>query len=200
MSGGRPIGTKTRGITFQDSLELCSDWDTLSQSVNLAPDLLSACAGRMQQQRTFDKKSLGVGVCYGCGHVLWSNVDGAHTFLANKPSNMSRDDAPASAYLRAVPNCSLSFEYTERGNSTKERWYCCSHCRSGSVPTEQHVGHIFGESVSDVKPVLEWDMSMPKPIKALCNIYETGQVSLCGLFSTTVKKALIHVPVPALAR
>ena len=50
-------------------------------------------------------------MCYNCGHVLWSTVDGAHTFLVDKPSNMTREDAPASAYLRAVPNCSLSFVY-----------------------------------------------------------------------------------------
>ena len=47
----------------------------------------------------FDRKSLGVGVCYNCGHVLWSTVDDAHTFLVDKPSNMTREDAPASAYL-----------------------------------------------------------------------------------------------------
>ena len=38
------------------------------------------------------------------------------------------------------------------------------------------------------KPVLLWDMTMPQPIQALCNKYETGMVSLCGLFSDTVKK------------
>ena len=165
-----------------------TDWDI--SAVNLLdPDLLNACAGRIRQQRTFDLKPLGVDVCYGCGHVLWSNIDGAHTFLVDKPSNMTRDDAPASAYLRAVPNCTLSFEYTERGNSTKERWYCCGHCKTITVPTEQHVGRIFGDIVSDVKPVLEWDVAMPKPIKALCNKYETSMVSLCGLFSNAIMKA-----------
>ena len=43
--------------------------------------------------------------------------------------------------------------------------------------------------MSDMKPVLLWDMTMPEPINALCNKYETGMVSLCGLFSDTVKKA-----------
>ena len=106
-------------------------------------------------QRTFDRKSLGVGVCFMCGHVLWSSVDGAHTFLVNKPRNMTKDDAPASAYLRAVPNCTLTFQYSERGNSTKERWYCCSHCKAATVPTEMHVGHVFGESESDVRLVMD---------------------------------------------
>ena len=109
--------------------------------------------------------------------------------IVDKPSNITRDDAPASAYLRAVPNCTLTFEYKERGTSTKERWYCCSHCKSATVPTEMHVGSVFGDSESDVKPVSEWDMSIPGPVKALCDKYETGQVSLCGLFSDTVKKA-----------
>ncbi len=49
-----------------------------------------------------------------------------------------------------------------------------------------HVGRVFGDSESDVRPVQEWDMTIPDPIKALCN---NGQVSLCGLFSDTVKKA-----------
>ena len=31
------------------------------------------------QQRTFDSNSLGIGVCYGCGHILFTNV---HTFLS----------------------------------------------------------------------------------------------------------------------
>ena len=198
-SGGRPVGTTVargfkvgkvkRTLKFDtvDADVHFGEWDT--SAVNLDAGALSACARGIKQQRFFDRKSLGVGVCYSCGHVLWTSVDGAHTFLIDKPSNMTRDDAPAAAYLRAVPNCSLSFEYTERGSSTKERWYCCSHCKTDPVPTEFQVGNVYGDSEADVKPVREWDMSTPKPIKALCNKYETGQVSLCGLFSSTVKKA-----------
>ena len=43
-----------------------------------------------------------------------------HTFLVSKPSGMSEEEAPASAYLRAVPNCVAGFVYTERGKSTKD--------------------------------------------------------------------------------
>ena len=75
---------------------------------------------RISQQRTFYRKPLGLAVCYGCGHLLWSTVDGAHTFLVHKPSSMSESDAPASAYLRAVSSCTAGFVYTERGTSTKE--------------------------------------------------------------------------------
>ena len=155
QSGGRPKGTtiakgykigkaKRKLIHTLNALStLPTTWDT--SAVNLDPDLLKVCSRRIQQQRTFDRKPLGVGVCYACGHVLWSCVDGAHTFLVDKPPNMTVDDAPASAYLRAVPNCTLSFEYKERGSSTKERWYCCSHCKSDSIPTDQHVGHVLGK-------------------------------------------------------
>ena len=185
-SGGRPKGHKAY-LAFLEDLHLPKDWDT--SAANLTTDLLCICRSRVKQQRTFDRKPLGVGVCYMCGHVLWKKVDSVHTFLVDKPKNMTKDDAPASAYLRAVPNCTLSFQYTERGNSTKEKWFCCGYCKSSTVPIDQHVGRVFGESEADVRPVEEWDMSIPKPIKALCNKYETGMVSLCGLFSSTVKKA-----------
>ena len=105
---------------------------------------LSACHTRIKQQRFFDRKSLGVGVCYNCAHVLWTSVDGAHTFLIDKPRDMTRDDAPAAAYLRAVPNCSLSFEY-KPGTSSKGRWFCCGYCRTGTIPIDQHVGKVFGD-------------------------------------------------------
>ena len=54
-----------------------------------------------------------------------------------------------------------------------------------------HVGKVFGDGIADIKPVPEWEMSLPDPVKALCNKYETGQVALCGLFSDTLKKASI---------
>ena len=68
--------------------DLPSEWDT--SAVNLTNDLLSKCQSCIKQQRIFDRKSLGVGVCYNCGHVLGSTVDGAHTFLVDQPSNMTR--------------------------------------------------------------------------------------------------------------
>ena len=88
--------------------------------VNIDDELLGLCSRRIAQQHTYVKKPLGVAVCYRCGHMLWSCVDGAHTFLVSKPSGMSEEEAPASAYLRAVPNCVAGFVYTERGKSTKD--------------------------------------------------------------------------------
>jgi hypothetical protein len=115
--------------------------------VNIDNELLGACARRISQQRTFDRKPLGIAVCYGCGHLLWSCVDGVHTFLVDKPSGMSEDDAPASAYLRAAPSCTATFGYTERGTSTKERWYSCPYCRSNPIPSNQHVGCVLDASL-----------------------------------------------------
>lgn len=101
---------------------------------------------------------------------------------------MIEDDAPASAYLRAVPNCCAAFVYIERGSSTKERWYCCIFCKSNEVPPDQHVGHVFDTSLN-AKPVEDWDMSFPNEVQSLVNQYERGQISLCGLFSSTVRDA-----------
>jgi hypothetical protein len=41
----------------------------------------------------------------------------------------------------------------------------------------------------NMKSVKLWNMQKTQPIAQLSNRYETGHVSLCGLFSTTVKKA-----------
>ena len=43
----------------------------------------------------------------------------------------------------------------------------------------------------NMKPVKLWDMRKPQPIAKLSNRYETGHVSLWGLFSTIVKKASV---------
>ena len=139
---GRP-----RTILFHESIELPEDWDNSEVSLNVDDDLLGVCSRRIAQQCTYDKKPLGVAVCYGCRHMLWSCVDGAHTFLVSKPSGVSGDeaDAPAcaTAYLRAMPNCVAGFVYTERGKSTKERWYSCGYRCKSQIPPEHHVGNVF---------------------------------------------------------
>ena len=134
QSGGRPHGTtreagydvgcsrsrpcgRSRTINFSGSIELPTEWDHL---VIFDDQLLGLCSRKIAQQRTYDKKPLGVAVCYRCGHMLWSSVDGTNTFLVSKPSGMSEEEAPASAYLRAVPNCVAGFVYTERGKLTKD--------------------------------------------------------------------------------
>ena len=129
LKSGRPHYTR-RLPEFDNSIQLPDDWDHSNELLNVDDDLIEACTRRIAQQRTFDKKPLGLAVCYRCGHLLWSCVDGAHTFLVDKPSGLSENEAPASsAYLRAVPSCTARFVYTERGTLTKERWYSCPYCK-----------------------------------------------------------------------
>ena len=87
VSSGRPTNTKAsdgssvgrsggrkrvKQIVFDQSIELHFEWDLSQDTLNLSEDLLDACGRRIGQQRTFDSKSLGVGICYGCGHVwVW---------------------------------------------------------------------------------------------------------------------------------
>ena len=61
------------------------------------------------------------------------------------------------------------------------------HVHIVKTPTELYVGDVLEES-DTMKPVKLCDMRNPQPIAQLSNRYETGHVSLCGLFSTTVKK------------
>ena len=58
-------------------------------------------------------------------------------------------------------------------------------CKSNEVPFDQHV---FDASLS-AKPIDEWDISFPVEVQSLANQYERGQMSLCGLFSSTVREA-----------
>ena len=37
--------------------------------VNIDDELLGLCSHRIVQQHTYDKKPLGVAVCYRCGHM-----------------------------------------------------------------------------------------------------------------------------------
>ena len=88
---------------------------------------------------------------------------------------------------QAVPNCNIHFVANNETDYEK-KWFCCSYCKKGCVPIEQHVGDIFNKDGS-VKPISDWDMTKPDPIPALTSSYERHQVSLCRLFSKTVKDA-----------
>ena len=67
---------------------------------------------------------------------LWSCVDGAHTFLVSKPSGMSEEEAPASAYLRAVPewqdlwgvgHCQLHCHHSTHTHTHTHNTSTCTH-------------------------------------------------------------------------
>ena len=48
---------------FDDSIQLPADWDHSQEFVNFDDYLLDMCTCRISQQRTFDKKPLGLAVC-----------------------------------------------------------------------------------------------------------------------------------------
>ena len=53
--------------------------------------------------------------------------------LISSPNGMDAHSAAASAYVK----CATS------GANFDEKWFCCSYCKKGCVPVEQHVGGIF---------------------------------------------------------
>ena len=71
-----------RGIDLPDK------WDSSKDKINLTPDILERYAQRVMQQRRFDKKPLAKALCLQCGRILWTTVDGAHTFLVEPPHGM----------------------------------------------------------------------------------------------------------------
>ncbi len=71
--------------------------------------------------------SEGYGVSRSGGRPVGTTPDKGYGIGKAKPKLTTFISDLAVSDLRAVPNCTLSFEYRERGNSTKERRYCCSH-------------------------------------------------------------------------
>ena len=97
-------------------------------------------------------------------------------------------ECTSKCFLKSIDKCFLTFEH----DSNERKWYSCSFCKTSQMPGELYVGDVLDTSCSmSTKPVKLWNMKKPDPIAQLSNRYETGQVSLCGLFSTTVKKASV---------
>ena len=194
ISGGRPEGTtRDAGYCKQggcharwewesmlfEGCDLPAEWDTSEEFLNVPDDLIQQCRRRIREQRLYDQRALATHMCWQCGKVLSGEGD---TYRVNPPPHVDPDNAPAVAFKRAVEHCSLEFE-----DEVKDKWYACSYCRSRHVPNQELVGDVFNNG--QLKPVAEWDMSQPEPLAALRNRYESTQIALCGLYSTTVKQA-----------
>ena len=221
-SQGRPIGTTqeagyrvgtsegrtkdSKRLNLLKDCDLPMQWDTSPEYVNISETMLKRCTQRLAQQQRFDQKPLGEAMCWQCGKILWTGVDGSRRICVEPPVGLTSEDAPAMAYKRAVPNCQLSFSNeveTDSCNVQRDKrlraisvkpqcntkWYACSYCAKSKVPTEQHVGHVFDASPPNFLPVPEWDLAKPQPIAALQNRFELSQAGLCSLFSTTVREA-----------
>ena len=199
ISTGRPAGTTVDGgydvgrhaystIDFSRCI-LPIDWDTSLSSLNINDDLHTKLSQRINMQRTFDQQPLTNRICWQCGRVLWGAGYTKGSYMIDPPKGVRPKDAPANAFLKSVHNnCYLTFEH----DGMKYKWYSCLYCKANKMAPDLYVGDVLDSSESmTMKPVKLWDMSKPKPIAELRNRYETGHVSLCGLFSTTVKKASI---------
>jgi hypothetical protein len=58
---GRPRSTR-RCPEFDTTIQLPAGWIHSNELVNIDSELLDACARRISQQRTFDRKPLGLAV------------------------------------------------------------------------------------------------------------------------------------------
>ena len=117
--------------------------------------------------------------------MLYANVDNSRTFLVQPQKGMTEAQAPASAYLHVLP---YDNGLTIAHNSGK--WYSCPTCtKMKSIPTDQHVGDVHLPPPSTVPKGSDlWKMELPGALGNLANEYEKRQVSLSGLFSTTLRK------------
>ena len=200
VGGGRPSGAAAqRGAKCQQpsktepmvtSTETAEDeeWCTEEKMVNVTADKLKQLQRLITKQCKFDSKPLGKALCWSCGRVLHANVDSSRTFLVKPQEGMTEARAPASAYLRALPyDNGLTFVH----NSGK--WYSCPTCKrrkakKESIPMDQYVGDVLLPPPSSAPKRSDlWNMQLPDALDHLANDYEKRQVSLSGLFSTTLR-------------
>ncbi len=79
------------------------------------------------------------------------------------------EGAPASAYIKALPNCHLRFvnepdPLLERGKGRCNKqgyWFSCSYCHSKTLSSDMHVGLVFDSDITNIMPVREWDIRKP---------------------------------------
>ena len=131
----------------------------------------------------FDSTPLGKAICWKCGRILYSNVVTSRTCLVLPPKGMDSAEAPASAYLQA-----LLYDNGLKFVHDNGKWYSCPTCnREKAIPMEQHVGDVVLLPPNASKRSALWNLKLPDPLDQLVNDYEKRQISLCSLFSTTVR-------------
>ena len=99
----------SKRVNLLKDCDLPMEWDTCPEYVNISETMLKRCTQRLAQKQRFDLKPLGEALCWQCGKILWTGVDGSHHICVEPPVGLTSKDAPAMAYKRAVPNCQLSF-------------------------------------------------------------------------------------------
>ena len=193
VGGGRPSGAAVQGEVKHEkcvkgqALTIVNEdegWCTDEKMVNVSAAKLKKLENLITKEFKFDSTPLGKAVCWKCGRILCANVGTSRTYLALPPKGMTEAEAPASAYLRALPyNNGLTFVHSNG------KWYSCPTCRRGkAIPTEQHVGDVLLPPPSNApKRSALWNLKLPEPLDQLVNDYEKRQIGLCSLFSTTIR-------------
>ena len=205
VSDGRPVGTSREEGGGTSCIEdnsvklhahlsqypnLTTKWNTDGTSLSVSNELLRRSKKHIGQQVRFDSKPLGVAMCYCCGSILWSRVDGSHTNLVD--IDVSEENIPAFAYKRAMlQNNTGDLSYYVHTNG---KLYSCGSCKAFESPEDLPIAFHVGKVTDDnsTLPVTEWEMVYPSSLTALANQYELSQIALCALFSTTVKDAKQH--------
>ena len=151
VSDGRPVGTsreegggtsciEDNSVKLHEHLsqypDLTTKWNTDGASLSVSNELLKRSKRRIGQQVRFDSKPLGVAMCYCCGSILWSRVDGSHTNLVD--INVSEENIPAFAYNRAMLQDNTGdLTYVH----TNGKLYSCGNCKAFESPKERANGN-----------------------------------------------------------
>ena len=117
--GGRPSGAEVQGEVKNkkcvkgQALTIVNEdegWCTDEKMLNVSAAKLKNLENLITKEFKFDSTPLGKAVCWKCGRILCANVGTSRTYLALPPKGMTEAEAPASAYLRALPyNNGLTF-------------------------------------------------------------------------------------------
>ena len=115
-----------KGQAMADVNEEDDGWCTDEKMVNVSAAKLKKLENLITKEHKFDSTPLGKAVCWKCGRVLCANVGTSRTYLVLPPKGLTESEAPASAYLRALPyNNGITFVH-DNG-----KWYSCPYLRKG---------------------------------------------------------------------
>ena len=174
VGGWRPSGAAVqgevknekcvKGQAMADVNEEDERWCTDEKMVNVSAAKLKKLENLITKEHKFDSTPLGKAVCWKCGRVLCANVGTSRTYLVLPPKGLTESEAPASAYLRALPyNNGITFVH-DNG-----KWYSCPTCKRGkAIPTEQHVGDVLLPPPSNApKRSALWNCNCPNHLTSL---------------------------------
>ena len=104
--------------------EADEEWCTDEKMVNVSAAKLKRLENLITKECKFDATPLGKAVCWKCGWILCACVGSSRAYLVPPPKGMTEGEAPASAYLQALP-------YDNGLNFVRDdgKWYSCPMCK-----------------------------------------------------------------------